>query len=239
MAGKDTWPVYPKDLPVLLLSLPVKIGAEFIGPSSIAGWALLVALGLGLIAVALSSRAAGLRLGAAALLAVLPVVPVSTELQSRYAAPAWIVAVVAFTFGCRSLTRWRRPVGLFLGLGLAAVLCLSAAVTFHSRGREALDRMDRIAAEGRVFLTLGPGDFIRRPLGHPASFPELRWLKEEHLGRPRGAGWFYDDLFLCLHEAKSHGSGNTIRALPGWSRSRRASPRCGPVPVKGSDTTHR
>jgi hypothetical protein len=31
----------------------------------------------------------------------------------------------------------------------------------------------------------------------PSALTELQWLKEDHYGRPRGTGWFYDDSFLC------------------------------------------
>ncbi|HEX5758423.1 MAG TPA: hypothetical protein VF121_04475, partial [Thermoanaerobaculia bacterium] len=80
---------------------------------------------------------------------------------------------------------------------LAAIGCAAALWTGRATSDRRLGELRRIAAEGRAYLALGPGDFLRRPLDHPASFPELRWIKEEHLRGPRGAGWFYDDLFLC------------------------------------------
>jgi hypothetical protein len=40
---------------------------------------------------------------------------------------------------------------------------------------------------------------LRNPASPPGTMPELEWLKEEYLGHAKGARWFYDDVFLCLH----------------------------------------
>ena len=205
LAGSYGWAVRPEDLPRLALALPGKVAAEVRGVPGPAGWLLLAALLAGVLAAALRGRRAALLVAGAACLALLPVLPVSSEMEPRYAAPAWIVAVVACAAGCAALARRGRR-----GRAVAAVVAVAVCATTLWAGRAAaaqrLPELERIAVEGRAYLALGPGDVLRRPRGHPASFPELRWLKEEHLGRPRGAGWFYDDLYLCRR-------GSAIRRL--------------------------
>lgn len=202
--GAYGWAVGPGDLPRLVLSLPGKIAAEFLGGRGVAGWALFGALAVGTGLAALAGRRAALLLAVALLCALLPVLPVSTEMEPRYAVPAWIAITVAFAAGCERLRHVRAGSRSLRApaLALAALACLSALLVFLELRQETVNRMRRIGAEGRAFLALGPGDVLRHPLGHAASFPELRWLKEDHLGRARGSGWFYDDLFLCLRGAE-------------------------------------
>lgn len=210
--GTYGWAVTREDVPRLLLAFPGKLAAEFLGRPSPAGWAMLAAVGAGVLLAAFSGRRAAALLAGAAVLAILPVLPVSTEMEPRYAVPAWIAAAVAFAAGCELLAR-RGGAGRGAAVGLAVLACAAALWSFFPLQQETGRRMRRIAAEGRAFLALGPGDVLRRPLGHPASFPELRWLKEEHLGRPRGSGWFFDDLFLCAR-------GSEIRRLWEYDEAR-------------------
>src|SRR5207248_8853457 len=57
----------------------------------------------------------------------------------------------------------------------------------------------RMSNEARVFFDAGPDALIRNPAVPPAAMGELRWLKEDYSKRPAGAGWFYDDFYLCEH----------------------------------------
>lgn len=196
--GGYGWLVDASDLPRLALLLPVKIGAELLGRPSAASWAMLIALLAGLGIVLLKGRAVALLVGTSVLLALLPILPVSTEMVPRYALPAWMVLVLAFPFAIRDLVKRGGAVRL-AGLGLAVIA--AAGVLFaHLDAREAtFARVERMSAENRAFLEMGPGDFLRTPLSPPATMGELAWLKTDLLKKKPGAGWFYDDLFVCVN----------------------------------------
>lgn len=193
LAGGYGWLVDPSDLPRLALLLPAKVGAELLGRPSAASWAMLLALLAGLGIVLLKGRAAALLVAAAVLLALLPVLPVSTEMVPRYALPAWMVLVLAFPFAVRGVR--------LAGPGLA-VIAAAGVLLAHLDAREAtFARVERMSAENRAFLEMGPGDFLRTPLSPPATMGELAWLKTDLLKKRPGAGWFYDDLYVCVNPA--------------------------------------
>ena len=190
--GGYGWLVDSSDLPRLALQLPGKIGAELLGHPSPASWAMLAALLAGLL---MTLRRGWLLVGVAILLALLPILPVSTEMVPRYALPAWVVLVIAFPFALQHLMKRSRVVGLGL-----AVIAFEGTLLAHLDAREAtFARVERMSAENRAFLDMGSGDFLRRPLSPPATMGELDWLKTDLLKKRKGAGWFYDDLFLCAN----------------------------------------
>lgn len=194
--GGYGWVVDTLDIPRLALHLPGKIGAELLGHPSPASWAMLGALLAGLLAAVLKGRAAALLIGVSVLLALLPILPVSTEMVPRYALPAWLVVVLAFPFGVRTLLDRGGTVRL-AGIGIA-LIAAAGTLFAHLDAREAtFARLDRMSAEGRAFLGMGPGELLRNPLSPPATMGELTWLKTDILKKQAGSGWFYDDLFLC------------------------------------------
>ena len=198
MVGGYGWLVEPADLPRLALLLPVKIGAELLGHPSAASWAMLAALLAGLGIVLLKGKAAALLAGASVLLALLPILPVSTEMVPRYALPAWMVLALAFPFAARDLVE-RGGVLRLAGLGLA-VIAAAGVLLAHLDAREAtFAKVERMSTENRAFLEMGPGDFLRTPISPPATMGELAWLKTDRLRKKPGAGWFYDDLFVCMN----------------------------------------
>ena len=198
LGGGYGWVVDILDLPRLALHLPGKIGAELLGHPSPASWAMLGALLLGLLLAVLKGRAAALLIGISALLALLPILPVSTEMVPRYALPAWLVVVLAFPFGVRALLD-RGGKARLAAIGLALIAAAGTLVA-HLDAREAtFARLDRMSAEGRAFVEMGPGELLRNPLSPPATMGELNWLKTDILKKQSGSGWFYDDLFLCLN----------------------------------------
>lgn len=193
--GGYGWLVDSSDLPRLALLLPVKIGAELLGRPSLASWAMLIALlaGLGIVLVKRS-----LLVGTSILLALLPILPVSTEMVPRYALPAWMVLVLAFPFAVRVLVERGGALRL-AGLGLAVVVAAGVLLAHLDAREETFARVERMSAENRAFLEMGPGDFLRMPLSPPATMGELAWLKTDLLDRRPGAGWFYDDFFVCAN----------------------------------------
>jgi Dolichyl-phosphate-mannose-protein mannosyltransferase len=194
--GGYGWAVAPGDWPGLVASFPGKMGAELLGASTAAGWVAALAIGVALLLLAVRSRPAAVLLGAAVALVSLPFLPVSTEMSPRYAAPLAAVLAVAFAFAFSSLAG--RPGAVrWAAWGLLAAACGGWLLVSRQVWAEDFASQERMSAENRFFLTLGPGDLLRHPAGPPAAMAELRRLKEENLGLARGAGWFSDDLYLC------------------------------------------
>ncbi len=204
----------PADWPRIALTLPWKAGRELAAGGGW-GWAALAVLLVPTLLLAHRSRHAALLLAAGLALALAPVLPVSVAMEPRFALVAWLVVAEALPFGlwalvrrARAAEREERPERLGPSGALPAALALAAALLLYAgawtglRGEEGhLDRAERMSAESRGFLDLGPGALLRRPLGPPASMEELRRFAGSVLDRPalgnRLGDWFYDDLYLC------------------------------------------
>ena len=184
-------------LPVLALVLPGKITEEFIGGRiSVLAILFLILIAVGALALFfLRGLWALIVTGAALLLALLPVLPVSTQMEPRYAVPAWIVVAVAFAAGCQVLAEKKRWIGAAVGL----IVCLSGLVLNRQDWNVRFARAERMSAEDRFLFDMREGDVLRQPLLLTASLGELQWMKEKVFHRPRGGRWFQDDLYLCLH----------------------------------------
>lgn len=202
VGGGYGWTVRPGELPAVLAALPARV-AGALGGGPVA-WDLLLAAGLALgIAAALRAggrTAAGL-LALALVLGLAPAVPVSKAFQPRYAGLAWVALAIAFAFGCRALLE-RGALARRGGIVLAAVAIAAALAVNRGAWHARYAVAERMSAEGRFFLDMRAGDFLRGPRIPAAAMNELRWMKEDALGGPRGAGWFADDLFLCEHSER-------------------------------------
>jgi hypothetical protein len=198
--GRSGFTVEPSGLPALALALPAKIAAELIGGRlSLAGVVLGLALAAGMFSLLLArSRRAAALAALALLLALLPVLTVSSQMQPRLAAATWVVAVVAFATGGRTLAG-RGPGARRIAVGLAALACASGLWLNRRDWRDRFAEVERMSAENRFFLDLREGDVLRHPLTLAASLRELQWMKANVYHRPPGGLWFQDDLYLCLH----------------------------------------
>lgn len=192
--------VAPSGWPRLALELPGKLATELAGGRfSPAAAIFAAALSAGVLPLMVHRRAAALT-GLTLLLAVLPVLPVSTRMEPRYAVPVWIVIAVAFAAGCRTLaaaeSRTKRR--------MAATLALLACVCGWWLNRQDWDvrfaRSERMSAENNFLLTMKAGDVLRQPLTLAASLKELGWMKEMVFRRPGETRWFQDDLYLCIRQ---------------------------------------
>jgi len=224
--GGYGWAIAPDELPRAALALPGKLAVAASGGTAW-GAVALAALGAPAAWLALRSRPAALLLAAGALLALAPLVPVSQEVVPRYAAVPWAGGAIAFAFGSGALAR-RGAAGRRVAAGLLAVgLVAALAANRHAWG-EVVDEMERLEAENRGLLALGPGDLLRHPAEYAAALDQLRWL-EARLGMPRAAGWFADDLFLCTggadgrrvwgYEPSAGGLVEVTGRVPGLRRS--------------------
>jgi hypothetical protein len=187
--GGYGWAVSAGDVPVLAAQLPWKLALTFAGAG--------VGVGLVMLALLLVGAAGAVRtkqtLTFAAitlLFALAPIVPVSKEMQPWYAVLPWLWLCVVFALGAARLTPNAR-----------AALLLAAAATAVVANRQEWTheyaRALRMSEEARAYMRLDSASLLRRPAIPPSSMPELRWLKEDYLQQARGAGWFYDDLYLC------------------------------------------
>lgn len=205
LVGGYGWVIEREDWPRVLATLPLRIGWELLGASSAAAWIALAALLAG-TALRLRTRRAALLLSLAVLLVLLPLVPVAAEVKPRYAALPWAVLVVAFA---ASASRLRR------GAWLAAAAALALLIANRTTWQREMARATRASTENQALLRFTPGEVLRQPATLPASLDEAQRYGREWLGLPAAGGWFFDDLYLCLH-------GTAVRRLweyePGRAR---------------------
>ena len=171
----------------LIATLPWKVALAF-GPAA--------AVMLAGIVWGLRSRRGMVLFLIGGLIAVAPIAPVSSHMERRFAVAAWLWWCAAFAFGAARL-RLRL---------MHAVLCLSlVAVILNNRyeWKSVFGTSLRMSDEARVFFDAGSDALLRAPVVPPAAMGELRWLKEDYAHRAGGAGWFYDDIYLCEHGAAS------------------------------------
>jgi hypothetical protein len=185
------------NLPSLALALPGKIATEFFACR--VSWTCV--LFVILLAAAILSlfflrgrRAAGLT-GIALLLALLPILPVSTQVEPRFAMASWLVLALAFAAGCQALAERKHWAGVALG----STACLLGLVLNRQDWSVRLAHAERISVEDRFLSEMKDGDVLRQPLLLTASLGELQWMKEHVFHRSRGGRWFQDDFYLCAH----------------------------------------
>jgi hypothetical protein len=146
----------------------------------------------GTVLIALRRPAVLLPVVAAVVAVVLPVIPVSTELEARYVVlPALIGSLVAFTSTLLFEGRSR-----VIAMTLLGIWIIAAAVVGN---RPLVESQRRQSAESRFFQQLGPHDVLAHPVIPPAAIAELAWLKT-YLHRQNGTGWFFDDIYACAHD---------------------------------------
>jgi hypothetical protein len=197
LLGGYGWSVRPADYPALVASFPSKILASFAADST--GMAmLLLALAMPAVALALSTRQAVVIWFGAFALATLPVLPVSHQMERRYALVAWIVAVILFVVGTQKLRaheRWHH-LSLVLQVSMAIVVITAHRLEWSNEYRLA----SRMSDEGRFYVDAPSNAWLRQPAIPPGAMFHLQWMQENRY-QHSGASWFYDDVFLCSHPA--------------------------------------
>jgi hypothetical protein len=189
--GGYGWAVEGSEWWRLVAALPLGVGRQLAGPGSLAAWLALALLGAG-AAVLLARGGRGALLAAlAAPATLLPVLPVSTELEPRYALAAWVALVVAFVFGVRPLPG-----------GAAAALVAALALLLANRQAWAaeLDGRRRMSSEHLALLEMGPGEMLRKPTAPSSALEQAALFARQVLDRDAAGGWFADDLYLCSGE---------------------------------------
>ena len=197
--------VRPSDLPALALALPGKVAVEFMAGSlspAAAVFALVLAAGMLPPLLPPHGRRAAALIGVALLLALLPVLPVSTHLQPRLAVPAWLVVAVAFATGCSTLAQAESRARRRAAVAAAIIACASGLWVNRQDWGVRFATAERKSAENHFFLEMGEDDVLRQPLTLAASLQELEWMKKVVFRHPLETRWFQDDLYLCLHRGR-------------------------------------
>jgi hypothetical protein len=172
----------------LLRSLPRQWATSIAPPQT---WiAVLLALVLLVpIALRLRSRRFAFALLLALGAAILPVLPVSREMQPRYVFASWVTLVVFFVVAVQAWPPKMRA--LCCAIAVAVV-----AIAQRAEWRDVYPTAERMSAEARFVLTAPPGATLRLPRTPPAAMGELQFLRAAEGSAP-GLQWFYDDLYLC------------------------------------------
>lgn len=178
--GRDEWPR-------LILSLPMKIVLACAGANVWIGFALIGITAIG-VSLTLRGRRGVLLFVVAMALAVGPILPVSKEMQRRYALMPWLAWSIAFVGGADRLRRGRTA--------LLVTASVVAIVANRQEWTQEFGRTQRMSDEARFFFHMPPDGLLRTPIVPPAAMGELAWL-QTYAGRPTGASWFFDDYFLC------------------------------------------
>lgn len=151
---------------------------------------LAVAAGTCVFCVRRPLRIVGLAIAACVL--ILPILPVSTELEPRYLVLPSLFGLLACVAAAESFTRLR---GIVPALSLLAWVIAAGVVN----GSLLLKSLVRQSGESRFFLQLGPADVLAHPIIPPGAMPELLWLRS-YFGRPAGTAWYYDEIYRCSHD---------------------------------------
>jgi hypothetical protein len=188
--GGYVWTFGPREIPLLLLRTIARIFGTFAGPRLAIGIPFVLIVLFGML-LRLRSRFSVLAITVAFAAAIGPILPVAVYYDHRFAWCAWICAAIVFAAGADTLRNRR------LALSLMIAAPLIGAMVNRQQWKNEFALAKRMSDEGRVFIDLGAGDFIRMPAITPGVMFQVAWVKEFLLHRPPGTLWFYDDLYLC------------------------------------------
>lgn len=191
LLGGYGWAVAPEERPALVMSLPKKVVLALAGVNVTLGVVFLCMTAIGVVLAMRNRRAIALTV-VAVTVAILPALPVSKEMQRRYAFAAGVVWFAAFVVGAETLRR-RKPA---LGTALLIVAPILGIAVNRQEWAHEFGRTQRMADEARFFYDMRDG-LLRQPGVPPAAMGELQWLKTQYAHRPASASWFYDDIVLC------------------------------------------
>lgn len=183
--GGYGWAVTSDTAGPLLVSLPRQFVGSIAPPQPWLAIAFAAVLLLP-IALRLRSRWFAFAFVVALACAILPVLPVSREMQPRYTFAAWVTLVVFFVIALQSLPTRARTVTCALAVALAGL-------AQRAEWADAFPLSARMSAETRFVLSAPPEATLRLPATPPAAMGELQAMR----GARGAVQWFYDDLYLC------------------------------------------
>lgn len=187
--GDVGWTLSAGEVPRLVATLPWKIVKEWAGASIGVGMFAVVLVALGMVLALWTRRAIVIAL-TALLIVLAPIVLPSKDMQPRWAFIPWLWACSVFACGVATLRSAPQK-------ALAVAAAAAMVIANRQEWTRQFARSERMSDEARAFINLQSADVLRLPAVPPGAMSELRWLKEDHLQRVRGSGWYYDDLYLC------------------------------------------
>jgi hypothetical protein len=191
--GAYGWVIAPHEWPALLAMLPWRVVTAAGGANRWLGVPLMAIMAAVILYAAARNRRTVLLLSVAVVVVISPLVPLAKEVNRRYVLIPWLAFAMAFAASAMSIRDKRLRVAL-----LAFVTLLAVAANRQEWGREFVARQ-RMSDELRCFFEMPPSGLLRIPTSPPAVMRELNWVKLVYLGRPAGASWFFDDIYLCSH----------------------------------------
>jgi hypothetical protein len=194
IVGAAGWTLSSGELPRLVVALPWKVILACAGAATAVGLLLIVSLAIGAAGAIRSRRAIVIAL-VSLLLVVIPILPLSKQMQRAYAVLPWLWICALFAIGIERV-RLRNAL-ILLVLALACITNRQEWTTEFTRAR-------RMADEGKFFIEMPSDGVLRIPTVPPAAMSEFQWMKEAYLHRAGGGSWFYDDVYLC-NESAYHG----------------------------------
>jgi len=193
--GAYGWVIEPAEWPPLLASLPERVIRGAAGTGLPLGIVLIAIMAVGILA-SIRKRPAILMLVIAAVVAIAPLLPLAKEVNRRYVVVPWLAWSVAFAASLSTLRDRRQAMAVFI------LVLPTAAVVNRQEWREVSHARRRMSDEARVFLDMPSNGLFRMPAAPSSTMRELNWLKTVYLHKPGGATCFYDDFFLCVHDAR-------------------------------------
>ena len=183
------WAIAPEDRARMMATLPLRAALRMGGANAAAGGTLMVLVAAALVVLFVRLRAARPVIIVAALLALLPIVPVSYKIETRYVLVAWVLAAAGATLLARAAPRLAPPA--------LALLIVAALVANRFEWRRSYDLMRRMSLEGRALAGSGDGEVLLDPVVPPAAADEERWLARSENHQPAAGAVLYDALPVC------------------------------------------
>lgn len=182
--------VRPEERLSRMATLPFRAVREFAGFRGVFAIALTLALVVCVVTLFVRVRPARLPLTVAIIAALLPILPVATELQPRWAFGLWLVFSMSVAFVSRAFPR------AWIMVAVVALLAVGAHATEWPARIRGFRRM---SDEARVFVTLGSGDVIRNVAAPTVTFGQLQARFASAQGQAVN-----DDLDLCRATSGLH-----------------------------------
>ncbi|MEK6373510.1 MAG: hypothetical protein AABO58_12530 [Acidobacteriota bacterium] len=183
------WAIAPEDRWTMLATLPLRVARRIGGGHALAGAAMLLLVAAALIVVVIRLRGARLPMVVAALVALLPIVPVSYKIETRYVLVAWILAAAGVAFLARAAPR--------LATIAVPLVIVAALIANRFEWETSYALVTRMSAEGRALAASGKDDILLDPVVPPAAVDEERWLVRSETREPAAGSVLYDSLAVC------------------------------------------
>jgi len=178
------WTVRAAEWPRVIGSLPLR-AIQTLAAGTVAGWLLVVVLLAMLLLLVVQRPRSRVIIAVGLVCAVAPVIPVSIELQPRYALALWLLLVITAAFAAAPMPR--------AGIGILTIIVLAAFATNRATWPSTYRLARRMSDEARILSMMRPGDLLFDPATPPGSLENLRQLT-------RSPGqWSFDEQPLCGH----------------------------------------